>query len=98
MKNLFGYSLLVLLLASSASICSAEKTSSKKYLLQYKFAMGEVLRYRVNHMVDMRSTIEGTSQQAESKSESIKAWKVTDVLPNGEIEFVHVVEVVRMSN
>jgi hypothetical protein len=60
--------------------------------------MGEVLRYGVTHLANIESTIEGFKQEAETKSESIKAWKVTDVLPNGEIEFVHVVEVVRMSN
>ncbi len=77
---------------------SKAEPAHKKYLLQYKFQMGEVLRYGVKHSVDMRSTIEGTTQRAESKSESIKAWKVTDVLPSGEMEFVHVVEHVRMSN
>jgi len=92
MKYSIVYAVLLGLLLGSPSV------GAEKYQLQYKFSMGEVLRYRVEHTVDMRSTIEGTSQQAESKSESIKAWKVTDVLPNGEIEFVHVVEVVRMSN
>lgn len=74
------------------------ETGAEKYLLEYKFKMGEVLRYRVSHSADIRSTIEGTSQEAQTKSESIKAWKVTDVLPDGEMEFVHLVEQVRMSN
>jgi len=73
-------------------------SSGKKHSLRYKFQMGEVLRYSVKHSANIKSTIEGTSEQAETTSESIKAWKVTDVLPSGEIEFVHVVEVVRMSN
>ena len=60
--------------------------------------MGEVLRYKIKHTTNIRTTIEGTTQEAESQSDSIKAWKVTDVLPNGEIEFVHLVEKVRMSN
>ena len=68
------------------------------YHLRYKFKMGEVLRYQVKHATDIRTTIEETTQTAESSSESIKAWKVTDVLPNGEMEFVHVVETVKMSN
>ncbi len=75
----------------------AEETT-KKHLLTYKFKMGEVIRYRVHHATDIRTTIEETTQQAESTSESIKAWKVTDVLPNGEMQFVHVVETVRMTN
>ena len=72
--------------------------NTEKHLLAYKFKMGEVIRYRVQHSTDIRTTIEETTQQAESTSESIKAWKVTDVLPNGEMQFVHVVETVRMTN
>jgi len=98
MRFLIIPSIMVLLLVSSPSVYAADETSAEKYQLQYKFSMGEVLRYRVKHVADMRTTIEETSQQAESKSESIKAWKVTDVLPNDEIEFVHVVEIVRMTN
>jgi len=94
-KTLFTTVCLVLL---SAVHTRAAEDSAEKHLLQYKFQMGEVLRYRVKHSADMRSTIEETSQQVESTSESIKAWKVTDVLPNGQMEFVHVVESVKMSN
>ena len=77
---------------------ATEEKSKEKHTLQYKFQMGEVLRYSVKHMTNQRTTIEGSSQEAESKSASIKAWKVTDVLPDGVMEFVHLVEEVRMSN
>ena len=85
---------------SSSKEDSKERRNSKqqKWLLQYKFQMGEVLRYQVHHTANVRTTIEETTQQVESKSDSIKAWKVTDVLPDGSMEFVHVVEHVRMSN
>lgn len=96
------FSMLTLLplggIAAHASDDTSSQAESEACLLQYKFSLGEVLRYGVTHSTDIRTTIEGTSQQAESKSESIKAWKVTDVLPNGNLEFVHVVEVVRMAN
>ncbi|QEG35020.1 hypothetical protein [Bythopirellula goksoeyrii] len=86
-------------LVGNFAIAAVESADSgETYTLAYKFELGEVLRYRVDHTADIRSTMEGTTQQAETKSESIKAWKVTDVLPNGEMEFVHLVEVVRMSN
>ncbi len=91
---LVGY----LLIASSQFAQAAEEPAGAKVRLAYKFRLGEVLRYSVKHAADIESTIEGTSQQAETISESIKAWKVTDVLPNGEIEFVHLVEHIRMSN
>ena len=84
--------------AEPSSSAAAEKSTGEKYLLRYKFQLGEVLRYRVKHSATISSTIEGTSQQAESTSQSVKALKVTDVLPNGEMEFVYLVEVVRMSN
>jgi hypothetical protein len=78
----------------------AEETSAGqgKHLLRYKFAMGEVLRYDVRHATNVRTTIDESTQQAQTQSDSVKAWKVTDVLPNGEMEFMHVVEWVRMSN
>lgn len=96
-KQFFGRFLLVALVAV-ANLPWISAADAPKVKLAYKFRMGEVLRYGVTHLANMESTIEGTTQEAETKSESIKAWKVTDVLPNGEIEFVHVVEVVRMSN
>jgi len=76
----------------------AAAPAAEKYLLRYKFAMGEVLRYDVNHATKTRNNMEGHTQEVETQSESVKSWKVTDVLPNGEMEFIHVVEWVKMSN
>ena len=59
---------------------------------------GDVLRYDVDHRASIRSTIDETTQAAQTKTDSVKAWKVTDVLPNGEIEFMNVVERVHMVN
>ncbi|MEM9351645.1 MAG: hypothetical protein AAGA92_01400 [Planctomycetota bacterium] len=77
---------------------SPNRKGAKKYSLRYKFQSGEVLRYKVKHAANIRSNIDGTSQEVETRSESVKAWKVTDVLPSGEIQFVHLVESVKMSN
>ncbi|HEX6960883.1 MAG TPA: hypothetical protein VF175_03390 [Lacipirellula sp.] len=94
----------VFLLAVGSSACvfatDAAKPASgeEKYLLRYKFAMGEVLRYDVRHATNMRTTIDESTQQALTRSDSVKSWRVTDVLPSGEMEFVHVVEWVKMSN
>jgi hypothetical protein len=89
--------LLIGLLLTPLALHAAED-SDAKVRLAYKFRQGEVLRYAVRHAADIESTIEGTTQQAETTSESVKAWKVTDVLPSGEMEFVHVVENVKMTN
>lgn len=77
---------------------AAAEASPKKYLLRYKFAAGEILRYDVRHATSVRSTIDSTTEASETKSDSVKAWKVTDVLPTGEIEFIHVVEWIHMTN
>jgi hypothetical protein len=66
--------------------------------LAYKFKTGDVLRYTVDHRAAIRSTIDETTQEAQTKTDSVKAWKVTDVLPSGEIEFMNVVEQVHMVN
>lgn len=77
---------------------AAQAADGQKVTLRYKFELGEVLRYEVDHQAHVKSTIEETSQEVESTTESVKAWKVTDVLPSGEIEFMHVVESARMIN
>ena len=68
------------------------------YDLRYKLATGDVLRYDVTHRASIRSTIDQTTQAAQTKTDSVKLWKVTDVLPNGDIEFMNVVERVHMVN
>ena len=72
--------------------------SPTAYDLRYKLATGDVLRYQVMHRASIRSTIDETTQAAQTKTDSIKLWKVTDVLPNGELEVMNVVEEVRMMN
>lgn len=69
-----------------------------KYDLRYKLAIGDIVRYEVTHRASIQSTIEQDTQAAQTKTDSIKGWKVTDVLPNGEIEFMNVVEQVTMVN
>src|SRR5947208_3108019 len=74
------------------------KPETKKYDLHYKLKRGDVLRYDVTHEASIRGTSDQTSQSAQSKTDSVKAWKVTDVLPEGDIEFMNVVERVHMVN
>lgn len=94
-------SVIFFLLASGFSSLRADDTKSAdaiKYDLKYKFATGTVLRYNIDHRASIRSTIDETTQEAQTRTESVKAWKVTDVLPSGEIEFMSVVERVYMLN
>jgi hypothetical protein len=77
---------------------AAPKRELPKYDLQYKLSRGDVLRYEVTHQASISGTSDKTTQTAQSKTDSIKSWKVTDVLPSGEIEFMNVCERVRMVN
>lgn len=81
-----------LLLASTVS--AADRDS--KYLLRYKFSPGETLRWEVEHRALVRTTVQGTTQTAETTSTSVKVWQVSDVAGNGQITFVHSVERVQM--
>lgn len=84
--------------AAESSKDKPNATSDKKYDLRYKLKRGEVLRYDVTHRASIRSTIEQQTQAAQTRTDSVKAWKVTDVLKNGEIEFINIVERVKMVN
>ncbi|TWT41598.1 hypothetical protein [Botrimarina hoheduenensis] len=92
-----GFASVFLLGASVGSFAFAAEDAGK-HLLRYKFATGDVLRWEVDVRSSVRSTIEGTTQETETKTVSTKAWKVIDVLPSGEIEFINLVERVRMAN
>jgi hypothetical protein len=73
----------------------ADKT---KYELRYKCSLGDVWRYEQSHKAAIRSTIDQTTQAAQTKTDSLRSWKITDVLPDGAIEFMIVVEKVHMVN
>lgn len=107
-------SIVATLLATSTSAAAGELSASSsgptlvaeappkkeipKYDLQYKLSRGDVLRYEVTHHASISGTSDKNTQSAESKTDSIKAWKVTDVLPTGDIEFMNVCEQVHMVN
>jgi hypothetical protein len=102
-RNFAWAAALVCVFASTAS--AAESTPKGdasaprgKYLLRYKFALGETMRYEVKQSTSLRTSMENTTQRNSSQTESVKVWKVTDVLPTGEMEFIHLVESVKMSN
>lgn len=71
-------------------------TTADAYLLRYKFTAGEVVRWRVTHKARTDTEIRGSSQTAESNSESTKVWTVKEVGENGEFTLVHSVSQVNM--
>ncbi|MEX2317013.1 MAG: hypothetical protein WD669_07670 [Pirellulales bacterium] len=68
------------------------------YELRYKCSLGDVWRYEVSHKAAIRSTIDQSTQSAQTRTDSVKSWKITDILPEGAIEFMTVVEKVHMVN
>ncbi|MBX7167222.1 MAG: hypothetical protein K1X74_12910 [Pirellulales bacterium] len=70
--------------------------SAPTYTLRYKFQPGQVLRWQVEHRAEIRTTVGGTTQTAETISGSIKAWRVISVEENGNATFEHLVESVEM--
>jgi hypothetical protein len=83
---------------TQAPATSDAEQVEKMYLLKYRFDRGDVLRYDVSHKASIRSTIDETTQSAQTRTESVKAVKVLDVLPEGDFEFNTVVEKVHMVN
>jgi hypothetical protein len=68
----------------------------KKYDLKYQFTAGELLRTEVVHQATVQTTIQGTSQTAETRSTSIKTWQIDAVDDDGTVTFVHMVESIDM--
>lgn len=88
----------IALVLSSLLAAPALADEPAKYTLRYKLSTGDVLRYEIVHNASIRSSMDGTTQRVQTRSESVKAWKVIDVLPSGEIELQNVVESVKMTN
>lgn len=81
---------------ATAAVSSADDAppagDGKKYVLQYRFQPGEVLRWKVVHRATVATTIQGTSQSAKTRSTSTKAWKVIDATAEGPVTIEHSVE------
>ncbi len=70
--------------------------AGKKYELVYKFKAGDVVRTEIVHRAAVQTTIDGSTQKAETQSKSVKLWRVEDVTPAGNVKFVHMVESIDM--
>ena len=73
-----------------------DQPKEKTFLLRYKFHEGQMLRWKVEHLVTIETTIQGTTQKAETGSRSTKAWRVVSVDSDGQAVFAHLVEDVDM--
>lgn len=75
---------------------AAPTADGQTYELRYKFSPGETLRWEVVHRATVQTTIQGSSQTAETRSKSIKRWVIDDVAADGAITFTHSVESIDM--
>jgi len=68
----------------------------EKFLFQYQFKKGEIVRWDVEHRVHLETTVNGTTQRASTLSKSIKRWDVLETFPSGDFVINHSVESVDM--
>jgi hypothetical protein len=99
-RSLVSAALATILAASSQCGKAAEEAAAKpdaeKYTLRYQFHPGETLRWNVAHRCQIRTSISGTTQTAETLTNSVKVWRVREVRPDGTATFEHMVESVQM--
>jgi hypothetical protein len=80
---------------SATRFAVADTAKPELYDLKYKLKVGEIIRCEVVHRATVETTIQENSQTSETRSKSIKAWKVTAATPDN-ITFVHSVESIDM--
>lgn len=97
MKRCFAPALASLLLLGIVATSPADvPAGTAKYELRYKFASGEVVKTEVVHRANVRTTIQGTTQTAETRSCSTKTWKIESVDDAGVATFTHLVDNIEM--
>lgn len=82
---------------ASAADDGAAPAGTRSYKLRYKFKPGETLRWEVEHRAKVRTTVQGSTQTAETFSSSIKVWKVDEVDDDGNTKLTYSVERVEMT-
>jgi hypothetical protein len=92
MRNIF----LTMLLVTAGSASGQESKSDQEYTLRYKFEANELIRWRVTHLGNTDTTIQGNTQTSKSRSVSTKLWRVTSVDEKGNLTFTHTVDNVEM--
>jgi len=82
--------------AEAAPAATAADDPRPTYLLRYKFAPGEAIRWKVVHLGTTETKISGNTQTSRSRSVSTKLWQVQDLSADGDVTFTHSVENVDM--
>jgi hypothetical protein len=77
---------------------SAFAAEAEKYTLRYHFHPDETLRWEVEHHSKVRTTVSGSTQTVETVTTSLKAWRLSEVQPDGTAIFQHSFEWIDMRN
>lgn len=75
---------------------STQVLSGTQFELKYRFQPGEEILSKVIHLVTMDTKIAGTEEIVETRSVSIRRWKITAVDKRGNITFLHYVDKANM--
>jgi len=86
----------LLVLGLTQPLAAEVPAGTAKYELRYKFTPGEVVMTEVVHQANVRTTIQGTTQTAETRSCSTKTWKIESVDDAGSATFTHLVDNIEM--
>lgn len=89
-------SLAGLLIFIAVAVRAADDGQDEAYLLRYKLAANEEIRWKVVHLGTTETTIRGNTQTSKSRSASTKVWRVTGVDEHGNMTIVHSVAKVDM--
>jgi len=81
---------------SQATDDAAPNQADRSFQLQYKLKPGEQIRYEVVHLVTVKTEVQGSGQNNQSRSKSMKLWDVHDFDTQGSIVFTHSIEYVDM--
>ena len=66
-----------------------QKASGETHELKYRFTENETIRYKVEHLVTVETTIEENRQRARSRSVSTKQWDIQEISDSGNAKLVH---------
>ena len=75
---------------------ATKRATGETYLLRYRFAKGEMIRWKVRHLGTTEATVRGATQTSKMRAISTKQWEVTDVDSQGNATFVYTVTDVDM--
>lgn len=73
-----------------------QELTADKHLLRYKYAVGETVRYTVEQLVTVDTTIAGNRQETKLQSRSGRSLKVENVDASGVMKFAHTIDYVDM--